>query len=35
VTIPSEAFKGVATTDDFLKVITHHLPETYADVKQA
>lgn len=35
VTIPSEAFKGVQTSDDFLKIILHHLPDTYEEVKQA
>lgn len=35
VTIPSEAFQGVKTSNDFLKVIIHHLPETYENVKKA
>ena len=28
VTIPSEAFKGVQTSKDFLEIIVHYLPET-------
>jgi len=35
VTIPSEAFKGVNTSKDFLEIIVHYLPETYEEVKQA
>ena len=35
VTIPSEAFQGVKTSNDFLSIIMHYLPETYEEMKQA
>lgn len=34
VTIPSEAFQGVANSEDFLKIILHYLPETYDEIKK-